>query len=177
MQKHLVMTLTGQDRVGIVEYITKLILKYNGNVESSRMARLGGEFAVLMLVSVPTKNFEELREGMRDLRDEGYKVMTRQTERGYSAKYAGWMPYQVKVNGADHEGIIHHITRHLAEHGINIETADTGMIQAPMSGIPLFTMTAVVVVPPALSYNEWRDELVAVGDDLNVDIEVSPYTG
>jgi len=176
MQKHLVITLTGPDRVGLVEYITKLILRYDGNVEASRAMRLGGEFAVLMMVAVPEQNFDNLSEGVRGLHEEGFEITTRPTERGYSAKYAGWMPYQVKVQGADHEGIIHHVTRFLAERGINIETMDTGMTSAPMSGIPLFTMSAVVVAPPNLPH-DWRDELAAVGDELNVDIEVSRYTG
>lgn len=176
MQKHLVMTVTGPDRTGLVEHITKLLLEYQGNVEESRMARLGGEFAMLMLVSVPEDKFEPVRESIRSLRNEDYKVTTRETERGYSAKFTGWMPYQVKVSGADHEGIIYQITRYLAERGINIESMDTDMFSAPMSGTPLFTMTAVVLVPPDLPRN-WHDDLEAVGDDLNVDTEVSPYTG
>jgi glycine cleavage system transcriptional repressor len=178
MRKHLVMTVTGHDRIGIVGDITRLLLKYDGNVESSRMSRLGGEFAILMLVSVPMDKFKSLRKGVRDLRNDGYEVTTRQTERGQSAsRYVGWMPYQVKINGADHEGIIHQLTHHLAERGINIETMDTGLISAPMSGTPLFTMTAVVVVPPDLSYHDWRDELEAVGDEVNVDVEVTSFTG
>ena len=176
MRKHLVITITGHDRTGIVEHITKLLLEYHGNVEESRMARLGGEFAMLMLVSVPEIKFEAARESMRSLRNEGFKVTTGETNQGYAARFTGWMPYQVKVSGADHEGIIYQITRHLAERGINIETMDTDMLSAPMSGTPLFTMTAVVLVPPDLP-SDWRDELEAVGNDLNVDTEVSPYTG
>ncbi len=178
MKKHLVITLTGHDRVGIVEHVTKLLLEYDSNVEASQMSRLGGEFAMLMLVAVPENKFENLREGIRHLKEEGYKIITRQTERGYSTKYVGWMPYQIKVSGADHEGIIHHITQYMAEQGINIETMETGMLQAPMSGTPLFTMTAVVLVPPdLLSNQEWREELESVGDSVNVDIEVLSYTG
>ena len=177
MRKNLVMTVTGHDRIGIVEHVTRLILEFGGNVESSRMARLGGEFAILMLVSVPARKFDDLRQGVRGLRGEGYKVTTRQTERGLAASYAGWMPYQVKVSGADHEGIIHDLTEHLAERGINIETMDTGMVRAPMSNTPLFTMTAVVIVPPDTPAHDWRDELVEAGDKLNVDVDVSPYTG
>ena len=56
MQRNLVLTLTGPDRIGIVEGVTKLLVDRDGNVEMSRMARLGGEFAILMLVSYrPTR--------------------------------------------------------------------------------------------------------------------------
>ena len=177
MRKYLVITVTGHDRTGLVEYITKRILAFDGNVEASQMARLGGEFAMLMMVSVSAEKLDDLRENVRQLRQEDFKVTTRETQRGVSTKYTGWMPYRVKVNGADHEGIIHQIAAYMAEHGVNIETMETGLINAPMSGIPLFTMDAVVVVPPNLDQQDWREELVAVGDRLNVDVEVSRYTG
>ena len=176
MRKNLVLTLTGHDRVGIVEHVTKILLEYGANIDESRMARLGGEFVMLMLISVSAEKFEALCQGVVKLKDQDYEVTTRQTERGYSAKYAGWMPYRVQVSGADHEGIIHHIAHHLAQQGINIETMDTSMTPAPMSGTPLFTMKAVVVVPPNLP-PDWREELADVGNRLNVDTEVTSYKG
>ena len=177
MRENLVITLTGHDRIGIVEQVTKRVLENGGNVDASRMSRLGGEFAVLMLISVPAEQFAELNQAAQNLRDEGYIVATCRTEQSAPGKFAGWMPYQVEVSGADHEGIVHHIAHHLAERRANIETMDTGMVQAPMSGTPLFTMTAVVLVPPDLSYHTLQTELETIGNDLNVDIEVSPYTG
>ena len=144
MQKNLVITLTGPDQVGLVERFTKLVLDYQGNIEASRMARLGGVFAMLMHVSVPEEQFDAFRERVRGLREEGYKLTTNRSEEWDSKQYAGWMPYQIDLKGADHEGILHGVARHLAEQGINIETLETNMVQAPMSGIPLFMMEAIV---------------------------------
>ena len=90
MNKNLVMTITGNDRVGIVEEITGLVLSFEGNIDTSKMARLGGEFAMLMLVSVPVARFDDFREAVRALRDKDYKVSTRETERGFSRRFAGW---------------------------------------------------------------------------------------
>ena len=177
MQKNLVITLTGPDQVGLVERFTKLVLDHHGNVDASRMARLGGVFAILMLVSVPEQDFEAFRTVIRDLRKEGFKLTTNETEQFDSYQYEGWMPYEVELRGADHEGILHGVTHHFAEWGINIETMDTNMVKAPMSGIPLFMMEGIVVAPPGLNAQEWRDGLVDIGDQLNVEIDVSPYTG
>ena len=177
MSKHLIITLTGPDRIGFVESVTKLLVPHGANVERSRMARLGGEFAMLMLVSVQEETFAPMREAVIGLQDEGYQVTTRETEPEDAAKYAGWLPYEIEVNGADHEGIIHNITRYLADQGIDIETLSTGTVHAPMSGTPLFTMNALVLAPSKLSLVELRAELEAVGDRLNVDTEVTPYTG
>jgi glycine cleavage system transcriptional repressor len=177
MRKELVLTLTGHDRVGLVEHVTRLVLDCGGNVEASRMARLGGEFAMLMLVSVSDLKLNDLKQVISSLQNEGFTVCSCQTEAVESSKYAGWLPYQLEVNGADHEGIIHHIAHHLATYNINIEHLDTDMVKAPMSGAPLFVMTAVVYVQPNLSYRQLQTELNTLGDTLNVDIKFLPYTG
>ena len=177
MQKNLVITLTGPDQVGIVERFTKLVLDYQGNVDASRMARLGGVFAILMLVAVPEEHFDAFRARVRGLREEGYKLTTNRTEQWDSDQYAGRMPYQVELKGADHEGILHGVARHLADQGINIETLETNMVKAPMSGISLFMMDAIVVAPPELTLHDCQERLDEIGDQLNVEIVVSPYTG
>jgi len=177
MRKNLVLTLTGHDRIGIVERVTKLVLNAGGNVDSSRMARLGGEFAMLMLVSLSDNQYEELNQSLNDLRNDGFTITISPTVVTDPEKFVGWMPYQVQVSGADHEGIVHNIAFHLAEHGINIETMDTNTVKAPMSGTPLFTMSAIVLVPPQLSFHDLEDDLEIIGDNMNVDIEIAPYKG
>jgi glycine cleavage system transcriptional repressor len=177
MQKRLVLTLSGRDRVGIVERVSKEVLKFNGNVEASRMSRLGGEFAMLMLISISLPNFENLKNGIEELKAEGFTITTCPTEATETGKYNGWLPYQVEVRGADHEGIIYRITQHLAKYNINIETMDTNMVKAPMSGTPLFMITATLLVAPDLAYAALRKDLDSIGNDLNVEIELSPYTG
>ncbi len=76
MRKNIVLTLTGSDRLGIVESVTKMLLEYDGNVEASRMARLGGEFAMLMLFSLPEENLPRLEKGIQSLASQGFKVTT-----------------------------------------------------------------------------------------------------
>jgi len=173
MQENIVLTLTGKDRIGIVEEVTKLLLDLGGNVETSRMARLGGEFAILMLVSLPADRLGRLEQDVKRLTAGGYKVTTSQTEGTYAEAHPGWLPFQIEVHGADHEGIIHEIAHYLSQRGISIESMDTGATQAPVSGSPLFTMTALVVVPPHLTCQDWEAKLADVGHRLNVDIRVS----
>lgn len=173
MNKNIVLTLTGHDRVGIVKEITNVLIKYGGNVETSRMARLGGEFAMLALVSLSENDLPALEVDLQKLGSEGFQITFLQTEDDHAKKYAGWLPYEIEVLGADHEGIIYEITHHLAQQGINIEDMETTTAPAPMSGTPLFTMNATVLVPPQLPFHKWSDALEEVGDTLNVTIEVT----
>ncbi len=69
-QQALVLTATGPDKLGIVEHVTDVVEEHGGNVEASRMARLGGEFAMLMLVSEPTDRADALREALEEVGDQ-----------------------------------------------------------------------------------------------------------
>lgn len=170
MPKNIVLTLTGRDRIGLVDHVTSLVVKRGGNVGASRMAHLGGEFAMLMLIALPDNEAGNIDQDFQSLRSEGYQVSIVQTED--SKKYEGWLPYEIEVTGADHEGIIHDIAHYLASRGINIENMDTSSTPAPMSGTPLFTMKGVVLAPPKLNFHAWSDELEEIGDKLNVNVIV-----
>jgi glycine cleavage system transcriptional repressor len=174
MRKNIVFTLTGTDRIGIVEAVTNLLLEHGGNVETSRMVRLGGEFAMLILVSMPVEEAESLENVVCSLTAEGYTVTSNQTEQSYADKFPGWLPFQIEVLGTDHEGIIHQIAHYLSQCGINIESLDTGISRAPMSGTPLFNMKAQVMVPPSLAGKEWTSGLEEIGHHQNVDVNVTP---
>ncbi len=52
MESNLVVTITGPDQIGLVERVTKIVVQCQGNIAASRMAHLGGEFAMLMYQSV-----------------------------------------------------------------------------------------------------------------------------
>jgi glycine cleavage system transcriptional repressor len=173
MPSNFVLTLTGPDRIGIVDRVTGLLLDRGGNVETSRMARLGGEFAILMLVSMPAERVAGLDGDLESLTAQGYKVTTTPTEQIRAEAHPGWLPYRIEVHGADHEGIVHGVAHYLSQRGINIEAMDTETTPAPISGIPLFTMTAQVVVPPSLSAQGWEAGLEEIGGQLNLEIKVS----
>jgi glycine cleavage system transcriptional repressor len=177
MQTTFVLTLTGPDRIGIVDEVTGLLLERNGNVEVSRMARLGGEFAVLMLVSMPEARFAGLEEGLGRLTARGYKVTVAPARQTHAEGHPGWPAYRIEVHGADHEGIIHEVAHYLSGLGINIESVDSESAPAPTSGVPLFAMTARVVVPPGLAGTGWEAGLDEVGSRLNLDVRVSAAEG
>ena len=109
MQKNFVLTVTGPDRIGIVERVTGLLFEQGGNVETSRMARLGGEFAMLLLVAMPEGRIAGLDGDLALLAADGYKVTTTPTDRSDAGTRPDWLPYRIEVEGADDEGIIHEV--------------------------------------------------------------------
>jgi glycine cleavage system transcriptional repressor len=173
MQTNLVLTLTGPDRIGIVENVTGLLLARGGNVEVSRMARLGGEFAILMLVSLSADQVAGVESDLENLAAQGYKVTTSRVQQSYAEAHPGWIAYHIEVEGADHEGIIQEVARYLSHRGINIESMESETNPAPISGVPLFTMTAEVAVPPGPATEGWEDGLEDLSHHLNLEIRVA----
>lgn len=174
MRKQLVLTASGRDRVGIVEELTELLLQYEGNVESSRMVRLGGDFAVLLFVTAPEDKVESLRDALSEVHFARFDIQTRLSEVA-EAEDTSSVACAITVLGADHMGIIHQISRYLANQGINVETLTTEVVAAPMSGTPLFTMSAVVKVPPQLEVEDLREALEFIGEEVGVDTKVFPH--
>lgn len=173
VRKQLVLTASGRDRVGIVDEIADLIVRHEGNVESSRMVRLGGDFAMLMFITAPAATIESLRESLSEIHYARYDIHTRLSEVA-DPEEASAVPCGITVEGADYMGILHQVARYLAEQGINIETMTTDVVAAPMSGTPLFTMSAVVRVPPQLDIDDLREALDFIGNEVGVATEVFP---
>jgi glycine cleavage system transcriptional repressor len=172
MRKHMILTASGRDRPGVLEEFTDLLLKHDGNVDASRMAHLGDEFAILMLVSVPEDKVEGLQMAAAELRKADYEVHTRLTEVSDAPSDPASYACGITVTGADHMGIIHHFARGLADNGVNVETLNTEVMAAPMSGTPLFTMSAVVTVPREVPVDRLREVLERIGDELGVNTSV-----
>jgi glycine cleavage system transcriptional repressor len=151
--------------------MTELLLQFDGNVESSRMMRLGGDFAMLMFITAPAAKIEELRDALSEFHYASFDVHTRLSEFSEPEENSA-IPCAITVLGADHMGIIHQISRYLSEQGLNLETVTTEVVAAPMSGSPLFTMSAVVKVPPRLEVADLREALEFIGDEMGVDTKV-----
>lgn len=171
-REHLVLTAVGPDKSGTVEMITDIIVKHSANIEESKMARLGGEFAVIMLLSLPDGKLQKLIVNLDSLQKKGLTIITRQTNLARLIHFQGYVPYDIAVLGADHEGIVNRVARYLSTEQINVEEMDTRVTNAPNSGTPLFSMYARVQVPPEVSISKLRRKLAEVGDELDVDIDV-----
>jgi glycine cleavage system transcriptional repressor len=171
-KEYLVVTTVGPDRRGTVETITEIMLSHQANIEESRMARLGGEFAVIMLLSLPGEKEEDLLTGLDGLKERGLTIITRRTNLSRLEIFQGFVPYEISVVGADHEGIVHSVAHYLASEQIQVEAMDTHITRAPTTGTPIFSMYATVQAPPDLTLYQLRHKLTEVGDELGVDIEV-----
>lgn len=175
MSDFAVVTAIGEDRPGLVAAISSFILECGCNIEDSRMAILGGEFAMLILISGEAGPVQRVREGAAAAGSRvGLSVHARATRGGQAGAPAQSLPYQLAAYSMDHPGIVQKVAQYLADQGINIRAMDTRVRAAPHTGQPLFSLEAVVDVPAAASVAEIRRGLAAIGSEQNIDLELKP---
>jgi glycine cleavage system transcriptional repressor len=166
---YLVVTAVGPDRAGIVSDLSSLIHAAAANLEDSRMAVLGGEFALLLLVSGETTVLERLEKQLKEQeRALGLHLMCRPTSG--ARPRSNVLPYSIRVSGFDRPGIVQSVTTILARRGINVSALESRVINAPHSGTPLFVLEADLEIPSEVALSELRRELNKRCDDENLDL-------
>lgn len=171
MTNHMLVTAVGEDRPGIVARITEVLVSHGANLEESRMAILGGEFAAIMLITGHI-DVAGLNKDLQALEKDGISVTTRETRPVSSDKYNSYALCEIFLRGADHEGIVHSFSSQLRDKDINIQSVHTEVISAPVTAAPLFCMNATILVPPSLKVEDLRKELEKIADAQGVDIEL-----
>ena len=138
------------------------------------MARLGGDFAGIVKISVSRSDADPLTQALLALADNETTIAVKSTHEDPSAAQADHSLMDLQLTGADHEGIVHKVAAYLAGHGVNVESMDTSVSPAPMSGSPLFHISATIRVPAELELNRFTASLIHIGEELGVDIDVRP---
>ena len=175
MSSYLVISAIGQDRPGIVDEVSAFILAHQCNVEDSRMAVLGGDFAMIMLICGPQAEVKKLADHLPELENKSaLTIISRSAASPAATQALPVLPYNLKALGNDHTGIVHEIAHLLAGMHINVEAAETATSHSPQTGTPIFSMHMKLTVPANLHTDQIRSELAKLGDELNVDITIEP---
>lgn len=164
-------TAIGRDRPGIVAEISGALYELRGNIEDSRMAILGGHFAVMLIVELPAEvTRERLEERLTRSRERlGLDALT-VNPIGHLERAGGDPTHLVSVYGADHPGIVHTVTAALAERGVNITDLQTRVAGARES--PFYVMLIEIALGSA-SAEEVTEALSRAGDEAGVEISLS----
>ena len=166
----LVMTIIGDDRPGLVDTISSRIADGGGNWLESRMSHLAGQFAGILRVQVDVGAAAALVAAMEGLADEGLQVAVRTSVGDGGGADGSRTTARLELLGQDRPGIVRQIASAIAARGVNVEELSTGCESAPMSGEPLFKVTAQLGLPAGVSIAGLQGDLEELASDLMVDI-------
>jgi len=164
----LVLTVIGDDRVGLVEALADTVSTHGGNWERSQMAELAGKFAGIVVVTVPADRTTELTDALRAL--DGLLEVSAHSGLDTAADQRSWPQLTLDLTGNDHPGIVHDVSAVLSRHGLSIDTITTDARDAPMAGGMIFEAHVVARVPPSSDPAAVRAALEELATEIMVDI-------
>lgn len=171
MNQYLVVTAVGNDRPGIVEQLSEIIVQHGGNITESRMSVLGGECAMIILVDGTADAIGRIQQDLSQLESRlELKIVTKRTSpRALTRKL---LPWHVSVVSMDHPGIVHKVADFFAEREINIEELETRAYAAPHTGTMMFALTMTIGVPAESNIGKIKKDFAGFCDGINVDGEI-----
>ncbi len=177
-EQFLALSAIGPDRPGLVAEVTDYLSHHGGNVEDSRMAVLGAEFGILLLVSGTPEEIAAIERDLASLREKtGLQVISRPTKAPEDHRRAPTIPCLITAEALDQEGIVRAVSRALSRVGVNIVSLETTAYEAPVTGSPLFRLEARVDCPAGVTVAKVRKAMDEVAEAENLDIDVRSLVG
>ena len=164
----MVLTAIARDRPGVVESLAEAISAHSGNWVDSSMAQLGGEFAGIVMVEVPSESAARLEEALSALESKGIDVTVHKAASGAPP---GGEHARLELTGLDHTGIVLEVTRTLARLGVSIDEFSSSISRGSMGAEPMFSAQAEIILPGGLGIDDLRNALETITADIMVDIE------
>lgn len=130
------------------------------------MCRLGGQFAGILLATIPTPSETAFQSELLAL--DGLTITVGHTSPPPQLDF----PHLVSLGivGQDRPGIVSQITEVLARHAVNVEDLHTECTSAPMTGESLFSAEATISIPGSCNIESLRTDLEKIASDLMVDL-------
>lgn len=165
-------TVFGLDRPGIVAAVARGLADAGCNLEDSSMTILRGHFAIMLVVSGPSRvTAGGLEASLGEITGRlGLQLSVRAiTDDVTSARPVGER-YVIAVYGADRPGLVARVSGALAGVGVNITDLQTRVIGEPD---PVYVMHFEVDVP-AGGAERVEADLRAVAAELGVEVSMRP---
>lgn len=145
---HAVMSISGEDRPGILSSVSSAVSEKGANVRESKMAILGGDFAMIVYVSLQdAADAEQLATSLRQQLPT-FSVSIRTTTAGPQVSESGEVrsSWALSLEGPDSPGILAAVSEALAVNGANVHEIETETTTAPFAGYQLFKLNGSVSV-------------------------------
>ena len=89
----------------------------------------------------------------------------------------GYVPYDIQLSGIDKPGVVLELAKLFYENGINIISQSSQINQGLITGVPSFSLSSRVLVPPKIKLEKFKDRLdkIISGTDMKVDMDMAQF--
>lgn len=169
---HFALTIIGRDRPGIVSQVTEVLFRIGCNIADSSCSILGGQFAMLLIISHPDyETGDELKDFFIPLEEDNLSVLLRTLKPGgeQRSEMSGEL-CMISVYGSDKPGIVYEVAKELGERKVNITDLNTKLIGSDQR--PVYVMMLEASLPEEMTVEQLQEVMAGVKNKLQVDISV-----
>jgi glycine cleavage system transcriptional repressor len=164
-------TVIGNDRMGIVAAVTRVLFEGGCNLEDATSTILSGHFSMMLIVNLPKGiTSHEVEKLLAPVASELDLVIT--VRDVHEAQLGVAVPtHVISVYGGDRPGIVCRVAEHLSSAGVNITDLSSRVIGSDND--PVYALMLEVVAEPDTTSAVLENDLEALKRELGVDISVN----
>jgi len=175
MKKYAVLSASGTDRVGLADDLTVAFAKRDIDMKESRMATLGGKFAILAMLSGENEKITALRNELSNI-GEDLRIELQLDPMDPPKAPRTRNSYTIESSSLDSPGFVQAVTALLKDHDVNIEDLETDASTAPWTGGIQFRMRAHVDIPSTVSMTDLKRRLRRLERERDLEIALRPVS-
>ncbi len=170
MDRYVILESFGLDKVGIVSRLSEVLATSNCNIEDSRVSRLGQALTMMLLLKLPAgMDPNELLKRLDPVKsDLDLKISITELQPETVITELPPMPHaSLTCHGADKIGIVHRITKFLADKSINIIDMHTSVLRRAN---PEYIMELTLEMHGYTDFDKLAEQTNELSKTLGIDI-------
>lgn len=178
-QDHILLMAHGPDRLGLVASVASAVRDANGSISESKMVRMGGDFMLMMVVSVNEADKPALNKLVHSGVGDSMSLVTKDISESVrlsnsirSRSTAQCKQAEFRVWGEDKPGVVAEVTKMLQSHGINIDRLDT-KVRPTFQGKDHFEVHGIIELKGACNTDSLVEAAKAVEETLDVSLDLN----
>lgn len=164
--KRVVLTVIGEDKPGLVERLSNVLVKNNANWLASNLSHLSGFFAGVVEIEVPEEHFAALDSALNEIKELKVEAHT-----GVESSEQASQEIEFVITGNDRSGIVQELSSVISHKGASIQNFVSSKQGAPNWGGSLFHAVAKVKLPSGMSADVIAEALEQLASDIVVDLD------
>ena len=173
MKNFFVISVLGLAQPNLMDNLFEAANDCGCNVEDGRMSKLGGEFALFVMLSGTWDAIAKIENNIPKLEKKlGVNISFRRTETRQTISTS--VPYAIEVVSINRTGLVYDISRFFTSRYIGIEDMYSGCYQASHTGAEMFSLQLTISIPTEISIATLRGEFMEFCDQLNIDSIMEP---
>lgn len=176
MNKLLAVSALGPDGPTVVQDLASTVLESGCNIIESRVARLGSEIAIQLLVAGNWRTIARLEELLEPAAAELGIDITKHAATEHT-ETEGALPYAVDLLSLDQPGIVFRLVRFLTQRKVRITELATMTYVAQQTGAPMVSLHMSLAIPASTHIATLREDFMILCDELNLDAVLEPIKG